>query len=318
MSQPYKICPQCQTPTELHTPFCTKCGRHYRTQFAPPQMVNPAYCLNCRMPIDPRDATCKNCGANQQLPAKQRALSQAQSFQSVAPPVMPQLLIDKKRIRILVMCLATVIIGLIVLGIFSRHRIAVHETTGSDAKVEVRISPGQTSSFLWVKVKNLSHEPLDFVVTQIDFGRPETQPSKQPGWLVTRSEIYEIETTFDKNRVGPVEVRERYRDKSGNTRDSHSSDTTLLLPGEEASFTVWPWFWNPDGTVFWAHLTDVKGATVYRLQSTSGTPLETMKSRQILGDYGRLHTITTGFQPDLSNLPTNVVKEEVPCVLRIE
>lgn len=45
MSQPYKLCPQCQTPTALNTPSCAKCGRQYRTQFAPTAptiMVAPA------------------------------------------------------------------------------------------------------------------------------------------------------------------------------------------------------------------------------------------------------------------------------------
>jgi len=29
--QPYKICPQCQTPATLNCTFCARCGRQYRT-----------------------------------------------------------------------------------------------------------------------------------------------------------------------------------------------------------------------------------------------------------------------------------------------
>ena len=36
MSQPFKICPQCQTPAALTDMVCAKCGRQYRTQFGPP------------------------------------------------------------------------------------------------------------------------------------------------------------------------------------------------------------------------------------------------------------------------------------------
>jgi len=35
MSQPYKICPQCQTPAALAAPSCSRCGRQYHTQFTP-------------------------------------------------------------------------------------------------------------------------------------------------------------------------------------------------------------------------------------------------------------------------------------------
>ncbi|MGV3722866.1 MAG: hypothetical protein ACO1SX_18350 [Actinomycetota bacterium] len=33
MSQPFKICPQCNTSTDLHTSTCGVCGRQFRTQF---------------------------------------------------------------------------------------------------------------------------------------------------------------------------------------------------------------------------------------------------------------------------------------------
>jgi hypothetical protein len=33
MSQPYKICPRCQTPADLQAPSCGNCGRVYKTQF---------------------------------------------------------------------------------------------------------------------------------------------------------------------------------------------------------------------------------------------------------------------------------------------
>ncbi len=36
MSQPNKICPQCQTPAPLHAGFCGNCGHRYRTAFAEP------------------------------------------------------------------------------------------------------------------------------------------------------------------------------------------------------------------------------------------------------------------------------------------
>jgi len=34
MSQPFKICPQCQTSTDIHAQTCGGCGRQFRTQFA--------------------------------------------------------------------------------------------------------------------------------------------------------------------------------------------------------------------------------------------------------------------------------------------
>ena len=36
MTQPYKVCPQCNIPAALDARTCTHCGRAYRTQFAPP------------------------------------------------------------------------------------------------------------------------------------------------------------------------------------------------------------------------------------------------------------------------------------------
>jgi len=36
MTQPYKVCPQCQTPAALTDPTCSRCGRQFRTQFTPP------------------------------------------------------------------------------------------------------------------------------------------------------------------------------------------------------------------------------------------------------------------------------------------
>ncbi|MBA2689227.1 MAG: hypothetical protein H0U63_00300 [Burkholderiales bacterium] len=33
-----KICPKCQTPADIHTPACLRCGHRYRTQFAPPPL----------------------------------------------------------------------------------------------------------------------------------------------------------------------------------------------------------------------------------------------------------------------------------------
>lgn len=35
----YKACPQCQTPAPLQAAQCAHCGRHYRTQFAPPDQT---------------------------------------------------------------------------------------------------------------------------------------------------------------------------------------------------------------------------------------------------------------------------------------
>lgn len=46
MTQPYKVCPRCQTPADLQAAACASCGRQYRTQFVPPinqtQVVHPA------------------------------------------------------------------------------------------------------------------------------------------------------------------------------------------------------------------------------------------------------------------------------------
>lgn len=42
---PYKICPNCQQPAALTVPACLRCGRQYKTQFAPPsqqtQVITP-------------------------------------------------------------------------------------------------------------------------------------------------------------------------------------------------------------------------------------------------------------------------------------
>ena len=35
ISQPYKVCPQCQTPAVIHAPRCATCGRVYSTLFNP-------------------------------------------------------------------------------------------------------------------------------------------------------------------------------------------------------------------------------------------------------------------------------------------
>lgn len=37
MTQPYKVCPQCQTAATLEARACAVCGRQYRTQFATPE-----------------------------------------------------------------------------------------------------------------------------------------------------------------------------------------------------------------------------------------------------------------------------------------
>lgn len=39
MTHPYKVCPQCQTPTNLHTVSCARCGRNFQTQFVPPNQT---------------------------------------------------------------------------------------------------------------------------------------------------------------------------------------------------------------------------------------------------------------------------------------
>ncbi|HVT13545.1 MAG TPA: NINE protein [Fimbriimonadaceae bacterium] len=45
MSAPgaYKVCPQCQTATELHAQACPRCGHPFRTQFAPPPNQTQAF-----------------------------------------------------------------------------------------------------------------------------------------------------------------------------------------------------------------------------------------------------------------------------------
>lgn len=46
MTQPYKLCPQCQQSAELNAQACARCGRVFRTRFTPSpdqtQVVNPA------------------------------------------------------------------------------------------------------------------------------------------------------------------------------------------------------------------------------------------------------------------------------------
>lgn len=37
--QPYKVCPQCQTPTDLSATVCTNCGRELNTQAPPPNQT---------------------------------------------------------------------------------------------------------------------------------------------------------------------------------------------------------------------------------------------------------------------------------------
>lgn len=38
-AQPFKVCPKCQSPADLHASQCLNCGRVYRTQFDPIQQT---------------------------------------------------------------------------------------------------------------------------------------------------------------------------------------------------------------------------------------------------------------------------------------
>ena len=48
MTQPYKVCPNCQQPAALSQTACGRCGRPYRTQFAPPNKTQVFICLPLR------------------------------------------------------------------------------------------------------------------------------------------------------------------------------------------------------------------------------------------------------------------------------
>lgn len=36
MTQPFKVCPKCQSPADLNAAQCVQCGRQYKTQFTAP------------------------------------------------------------------------------------------------------------------------------------------------------------------------------------------------------------------------------------------------------------------------------------------
>src|SRR5579871_331354 len=51
MTQPYKLCPQCQQPAVLTQTVCKRCGHQFRTQFVP---ANPTQAIYPQQPPAPQ------------------------------------------------------------------------------------------------------------------------------------------------------------------------------------------------------------------------------------------------------------------------